>query len=722
MKQVLQNYRTGELKVHDVPPPSVAPGFVVVATRSSLISAGTERSTVTMANKSLAGKAMARPDLVSKVLDKVKKEGVVDTLKMVNGRLDSLAALGYSSAGIVIAVGEGVEDFRVGDHVACAGQNFASHAEVVQIPKNLCTHIPSGVAFDDAAYVAVGSIALQGLRQADPKLGETVAVIGLGLLGLILVQMLRANGCRVIATDLDEVKLELAKSFGIESAVTPDRFLQVCGDLTSNLGVDSVIITASTKSDLPVSDSAEACRKKGKVVVVGAVGMNLPREPYYMKELELKLSTSYGPGRYDSDYEEGGVDYPYAYVRWTEKRNMQAFLSMLASRQIELNRITTHKYPIDDAETAYEMIARNSERYMGIVLQYDNANAERSLDKRIDLRTLPSGKDCLGVSVVGPGSHVRDMLLPHLKSANGFQLQGVNSAGGVSAKQVADRFEAAYTASSIDQVLEDSDTDIVLIGTRHDTHAQYVLSSLQAGKHVFVEKPLAINEDELSKIEQFFLAGTEKVKPVLTVGFNRRYSVHAKKIREHFLNRGNPLTFNYRVNAGAIPPDHWIQDMKEGGGRIIGEGCHFIDLMQYIAGALPVDVYARSIAKHSSGITSDNVHISIGFSDGSIGNLMYVSDGDKRLDKEYLEVYGDGKVAIMTDFFKTDFYERGKSKTFKSGKRDKGFAEEIMSLRRQVSGQEGSYLSLDEIFYVTRATFLASESLKIKQPLKIGGE
>lgn len=720
MKQVLQNYKTGELKVHDIPAPLVSKGKVLVANRSSLISAGTERATVNIAKKPLVGKAMARPDLVHKVIDKVKKDGLSETIKMVSGRLDSLAALGYSSAGEVIAVGEGVTGFNVGDRVACAGQNYASHAEVVQIPNNLCLKIPQGVSFDDASYVAVGAIALQGLRQADPRLGEVVAVIGLGLLGLILVQMLKANGCTVVATDLDPSKLAMALEYGADQAVLPAAFSAACQAATGSLGADAAIIVASTKSDQPVADAAEVCRKKGRVVVVGAVGLNLPREPYYLKELELRLSMSYGPGRYDKQYEEFGVDYPYAYVRWTEGRNMGAFLGLLANKSISLEKITTHRFDIDNAESAYELIGSNSEPHLGIVLQYSHP-LEQPKNKVLVSNSFAkkdSSQNTIGISIVGTGNHVKDMLLTHINSANGFSLQGICSERGISATQLAAKKQAAYATSDLQQVLDDAATNAVLIGTRHDTHADMVLKSLKAGKHVFVEKPLCLSREELAEIDVFYndaLNGSSSNQnnvPGLMVGFNRRYSAHAEKIKSYFDQRKAPLVLSYRINAGAIPPDHWIQNPAVGGGRIVGEACHFIDLMQYVTGGRVCKVGAMSVDKSASGITEDQSVISLAFTDGSVGSLIYAAGGNNSVDKEYLEVIGDGRIATMHDFQETRFYDGDKANIFKTKKRDKGFAGEIASFAKMIKEGTWSYDQYEDDKATTLATFAAIEGMR----------
>ncbi|ARN74100.1 bi-domain-containing oxidoreductase [Oceanicoccus sagamiensis] len=700
MKQVTQNYKTGELKVDDVPAPALMSGGILVENKYSLISAGTEKSTVDMAKKSLVGKAQARPDLVKKVIKQVQKDGIVDTAKMVMGRLDTRAALGYTCAGVVAEVGDNVDGFCRGDRIACAGQNYASHAEVVSVPKNLCIKIPDGVSFEDASYVAVGSIALQGVRQAEPRLGEVVAVIGLGLLGQIVVQMLKANGCHVIASDLDPAKLELAKKLGADSAVSGQELASVASGATDGYGVDSVIITASTKSSAPVETAGEICRQKGRVVVVGAVGMDLPREPYYLKELELRLSCSYGPGRYDSEYEEKGNDYPYGYVRWTEQRNMSAFLQLVAEGKIDLKALTTHTFDIESAGDAYDMISGQTESYLGVLLEYTSQSDER-FRQRVNLTgTATSGG--IQVGLVGVGNHIKDMLLPSIRKTAGVTIRGICTNTGINAKAVAEKEGAEYCVSNYEEIVNDPEINAIVVGTRHDTHAEIIIAALNKGKHVFVEKPLCLNKEELAAVDACYREAA-KQGVVLQVGFNRRYSQHAEKIKGFLEPRNNPLTMSYRVNAGAIPADHWIQDGEVGGGRIIGEACHFIDFMQFIAGADPAAVFAFDVGQHDSGITQDKSIINIRFKDGSIGTLIYCGDGDKSLSKERFEAFADGKSVVMDDFMLTDMYSGGRKNQFKSKKMDKGFSAEIDQFFSAI--QRGADNNLYE---QARATTLAS--------------
>lgn len=718
MKQVVQNMRTGELKVDEVPAPTLKRGGLLVANRFSLISAGTEKSTVSVARKNLIGKAMERPDQVKKVIDKVMKDGLVDTMKMVFARLDTPTALGYSCAGIVQGVGSSLDGFAVGDRIACAGQNYASHSEMVYVPGNLCVKIPDGVSFADASYVALGSIAMQGVRQADVALGENVAVIGLGMLGQLTVQLLKASGCTVVASDLDPAKLELARQFGADECVLPDELEAAAAGITAGNGVDAVLITASTKDDGPVQVAGDIARKKGRVVVVGAVGMNVPREQYYLKELELRLSSSYGPGRYDTQYEEKGRDYPYGYVRWTEGRNMAAFLSLIQQGKIDVKTLSTHEFGIDDASDAYQLMMENTQPYLGILIRY--AEEATSQEHRIEVNPARELKT-VNLGLIGAGNHVKDMLIPALEKNPDVQIQAVCTGTGINAKALGVKINAKYCTNDLQDVFNDDDINAVLIGTHHNSHASMTIQSLQAGKHVFVEKPLCLTKEELQEVQ-----GVVKEQAAnglhLVVGFNRRFSMHALKAREFFDGHRNPLVMVYRVNAGAIPGDHWIQDPESGGGRIIGEACHFIDFMQYVCGSRPDSVFARSIADHSSGISNDQSILSFTFEDGSVGTVVYAAGGDTALAKERFEAFGDGKSMVMDDFLRSDFYSKGKKTTYKSGKRDKGFQAEMDAFTGAASGKQPPAMLFDEIHAVSLAAILAEQSLRTGLLYKLGEE
>lgn len=718
MKQVVQNYRTGDLKVSELPLPQVKPGHLLVRNHHSLISAGTEKSTISIAQKNLMGKAMDRPDLVKKVVNQVKARGVMDTVKMVFDRLDSPVALGYSCAGEVLAVGAnggGEEAFKVGDLVACAGQNFASHAEVVTVPHNLCNRIPEGVSTQDASYVAIASIAMQGVRQADPKLGDVVAVIGVGLLGQLVTQFLLANGCRVIAYDIDVEKLKHVEALGADSATKAADLVQRGLSLTDGHGVDSVIITASTKSDEPVTLAGELCRKKGTVVVVGAVGMNIPRETYYAKELSFKLSTSYGPGRYDSEYEDKGNDYPYGYVRWTEGRNMSAFLQMLSRKSIDLSYLTTHSYDISQANEAYDLIMNNSEPYLGVVIAYEKDKVFDQAHGKISVVGRQVEK-AVSLGIIGAGNHVKDALIPPLMKNESVGIKGVCSSTPINAQAGAEKLEAAFCTTDSSEIFTDKEINAVLIGTPHNSHGGLVIEALKANKHVFVEKPLCLNRAELKEVLDAY-----KAHPSLhlAVGFNRRFSTHIENIKNHFASVDDPLTINYRINAGAIPAEHWVQDPKVGGGRIIGEVCHFLDTASYIASSPISSVMAISVGQHSSGITNDKVNCVIQFANGSIGSISYCADGDRGLPKEYLEVFGGGLSATMDDFKVTKLYKQGQCKKVKTSTVEKGFDGEMQDFVNTVLGQQHGAIRVDSIVNVTEATFAVMESLSLRAPVAV---
>ncbi len=710
MKQVVQNYRSGILKVEDVPAPALREAGLIVANQASLISAGTEKSTVNVAQKSLIGKARDRPEMVRKVLNSVQKDGLVDTVRRVFQRLDTPAALGYSCAGTVLEVGKEANRFSVGDHVACAGQNYASHAEMVYVPKHLCAKIPDGVGFEEASFVTLGAIALQGIRQTEPRLGDRVAVIGLGLLGQLTVQMLKASGCQVIGSDYDPVKLQLAQELGADCVTLPATLIDVVSGFTEGHGVDAVIVTASTKDNGPVETAGLIARKKGRVVIVGAVGMTIPRESYYKKELELRLSTSYGPGRYDSDYEEKGLDYPYSYVRWTENRNMEAFLQLVQQKKVDVKRLITHRYAIEQAEDAYKLMMDNAAPYLGIVITYPSDISSRS-SHVVNLAPLHTAAGPVTVGLIGVGNHVKDMLLPALAELKQVSIRAVCTASGINAKALAQKISAAYCASDAQAVLDDKTIGAVLIGTRHDSHASLVIRSLEAGKHVFVEKPLCLKEEELERICATYQDPSCKGLGLM-VGFNRRFSTHAVKARSFFKDRQGPLVMIYRVNAGRIPQEHWIQDPDVGGGRIIGEGCHFVDYMQAVCGAIPISVHARRIVPQSSGMPDEQCILSFTFADGSIGSVVYTSGGDTALAKERFEAHGDGKSLTMDDFLESEFYARGQKTRFNSGKRDKGFHQEVSGFVEAIEKGLPSPIRFEELYAVTRVCFLAVKSLQ----------
>ena len=700
MKQVLQNRKTGRPFVGEVPVPALQRGRVLVRTVASLISAGTERAAVELVSKGLVQEARQRPDLVKAVVAKVRNEGLLKTLTAVRDKMAASQALGYSAAGIVAAVADDVTEFQVGDRVACAGVGFASHAEVLSVPKNLCVHLPEGLEFDSAAYGTLGAIALQGVRLAEPTLGESVVVIGLGLVGQLTVQLLKANGCRVFGLDLDPSRVSLARELGADHAeITSDSTPDTIHTWTKGHGADAVLITAATDSNQPVELAAKVSRLKGRVIIVGMTGLDIPRAPFFSRELKLMISMSYGPGRYDPDYEEKGHDYPFAYVRWTEQRNIESFLQLVADKRINVDRLTTHQFRIDEAERAYQLISGDvREPYLGVVLNYD---PDAEVARRVALGTAATPRKAekkIVLGVIGAGGYVPAMLLPHFKS-EGVEFRSIATASGISAHDVGQRFGFGYAVSSAEEVLDDNEVNLVVIGTRHDLHATLAREALLRNKNVFVEKPLALNDEQLDQVLETAAHSTGR----LMVGFNRRFSPLAQEAKSVFANRDTPLSILYRVNAGHLAKEHWTQDPVEGGGRIIGEVCHFIDLMQFLTGAPPVSVFAESVsAKSPKIVDADSVFITLRFADGSNGAIAYLSEGDKSLPKERIEIFGAGKSFLIDDF------RKGKAD------QDKGQRNQIQRVCAGVLQGERAPIDLADLAATTRTTFRILDSLRSK--------
>ena len=715
MLQIIQYQKSGEIFIEELPAPKLKSGGVLVQNIYSLISAGTERTSVETAQASLIGKAQSRPDLVKQVLDNLKKEGLVATYEKVMNRLDNYKELGYSSAGIVLE--SSVEDFKPGDRVACAGSS-ANHAEIIFVPKNLTVKIPNNVSFEEASFTTLGAIALQGVRQADVRIGENVAVIGLGLIGLITVQLLKANGCRVIGLDINANNFDLAKKFGCdECTIINEDSVKIVETFTKGYGTDAVIITASTKSNKPIEYALEYARKKSKVVIVGVTGMNIPRTTFYEKELDLRISCSYGPGRYDPIYEEKGIDYPIGYVRWTEKRNMEAILNLLSERKLDFNSLITHKIPISDGLRAYDIITgKIKEKYIGILIEYSKELKYLESEKRkIEINYKPIENGNVFVGFIGAGNFAQSYLIPPLQKL-GVPLIGLATSKPVTSKTTAKKFNFNFATTEIKDILNDQRINTIFIATRHDSHAELVIEAIKSDKNIFVEKPLAINEEQLTEIEKY-ITETNYNKH-LQVGFNRRFSKPIRSIKEFFIDVKEPLVIHYRVNAGFIPLSHWIQDPEQGG-RIIGEGCHFIDTMVYLTGALPVSVFAESIISANSNVKDqDTVSVTIKFENGSVGSLLYLANGDSSVSKEYCEVYGGGRTAIMNNFKEVIFYKNNKAKKKKfDGK--KGHFEELQHFINVCKGKETSQLTINEIIVVTKTTFKIMESLQSRQVIKI---
>ncbi|UFH59211.1 bi-domain-containing oxidoreductase [Sulfurovum mangrovi] len=704
MKQVIQNFKSGELYVGDVPVPSLQDKFVLVENKFSLISAGTERGTVGMGKASLLGKAKKRPDLVKQVLASVKKEGIKATFDKVKTKLDSLAALGYSSAGTVMASLDSNGEFQPGDRVACAGQNYASHSEVVSVPQNLVMKIPDNVSFEEASFTTLGGIAMQGVRQAEVQLGDNICVIGLGLLGQLTCQLLKANGCNVFGIDVSQGMVDLANETNVAKALNRNdtSLTSAIENFTKGHGFDKVIITAAAPTNDPIVLATETLRKKGQIIIVGAVPMDIPREPdFYRKELELKISTSYGPGRYDVSYEEEGHDYPYGYVRWTEKRNMEAFLILISSGAIDVKPLITHIFEIEKAEEAYDIVlGKVKEKFIGILLEYpENETKRNTLIKSNEINKTQK----INVGFIGAGSFAQGYLIP--ACAEKASLDVVVTSTGINAKSVADKFGFNASSTDANDILDNSEINTVFIATRHDTHAKYVIDALHKKKNVFVEKPLAMSYEELEQVKEAY----EESGQSLMIGFNRRFAPVTVKLKKEFENIGEPLVMNFRVNAGFIPKDHWTQT-EAGGGRIVGEICHFIDLMQFFTGAKPVKVFAECISTNNSQIKSDdNIVIIVKFSDGSVGNLTYVANADKSLAKEHLEIFGGGKAGVIQDFRSGVIYKNnGEEKLKLSGKGQKQGVQEFI---RSLNEGTQSLISFESLYLTTLTTFKIQDSL-----------
>lgn len=713
MKQVIHRKRGGQAEILEVPDPQCTPRAVRIRTLVSLISSGTERNSLELAGKSLIGKAQSRPDLVKKVLGAVRTEGVLSTVRTVRNRLEEAVPLGYSLAGVVEEVGQEVTGIKPGDLVAAAGAGFANHAEVVVAPHLLISPVPPSVSAEEAAFTTLGAIALQGVRQAGPLLGETFLVIGLGLIGQLVIQLLRANGCRVLATDLNAGLLERVKAYGVVGLASDSSLTKQVLAVTSGFGVDGVIIAASTANSDPVETAGLVTREKGRVVVIGDVGMTLQREPYYMKELDFRLSRSYGPGRYDRSYEENGNDYPYGYVRFTERRNMEAFLDLVAEKRVEVASLITHRFSIDDALQAYEVISRKDEPHIGVLLLYDRAKAPRT---RIELAPKAPLATTAFVSLIGAGNYATAKLLPILRSDSRVTLNGVCTSSGLSARDVGERFGFAFCTSSIEDVLTDP-TTAVFIATRHDTHAALAARCLDRGKHVFVEKPLCLTRDDLRQVSEVAAGSPGQ----LLVGYNRRYSPLTRTVSDFLGDAGAPTVISIRVNAGSIDRNHWIMDPQVGGGRILGEACHFVDLAIALSRSMPVRVHAFAGAQTtSSPILADSVAITITMENGSLASIVYVACGGSRMTKERIEAFRSGRSAVIDDFRNATLYSGSADRIVRLKSQDKGQKDMLNAFFGSLEQRE-PVVPLSELIAVSDATLGVIESLAQSREIDVGG-
>lgn len=720
MKQVIQTLRAGVVEINEVPIPALTDKFVLLRNSTSVISAGTEKTKIDMGKKSLLQKAKARPDLVKQVLNKIKTEGLQKTLQTVNSRLDSPSPLGYSCAGTVVASGGLVEGIQPGDRVACGGADYANHAEYVAVPRNLVVKIPANVSDEEAAFTTVGSIALQGVRLAEPLLGETFLVVGLGLLGQIAVQLLKANGCNVIGTDLDASLVTRAEGYGAVGVPPGGDVASICSALTGGYGVDGVLVCAGTSSNAIIELCGAVTREKGRVVVVGAVRMDIPREDYFKKEISVVISRSYGPGRYDPFYEENGNDYPLAYVRFTEQRNMETFLGLVSQGKLDIKSLITHRFAVEDAARAYQLIeGSKTEPYLGILLQYRPQPYSADAASRISVSPSQVAGDKVKLSFYGAGNYATASLLPPMQASDKVAFSGLVTASGRSAQGVAKQFGFAFCAGNYAELLE-GDTDAIVVTTRHDTHGAAVRDALNAGKHVYVEKPMALSVAELAEIQQAY---ARCGKAQVMVGFNRRFAPATRQVIEHFVGVKSPLVVNIRVNAGFIPADHWIQDPQAGGGRMIGEGCHFIDLASALVGSNVKTVYAVGSSKaEKSALLNDSLCLTLSFDNGSVANITYTADGAKAMAKEYVELFGGGRSAVIDDFKVVKLYigDSGVSE-HKLGVQDKGQKTMIAAwLAGLKSGTP--CVAYDCLMATSLATVLAVESMTVGMPLTVSRE
>ncbi|CAE6483271.1 Inositol 2-dehydrogenase [Nitrosomonas nitrosa] len=705
MKQILQSLKTGATEIAEIPCPSVKRGQLLIRTTQTLVSVGTERMLVEFGKAGWIDKARQQPDKVRMVLDKIKTDGLKPTVETVFNKLDQPLPLGYCNVGVVMGVGDGVAGFSTGDRVASNGK----HAEVVSVPTNLCARIPDSVSDEEAAYTAIAAIALQGIRLVQPTLGESIVVTGLGLIGLVAVQLLRAHGCRVLGIDYDADKLALAQQFGAEivNLSAGEDPVAAAQRFSRGRGVDAVIITASTKSSEPVHHAALMCRKRGRIVLVGVTGLELSRADFYEKELTFQVSCSYGPGRYDPNYEEKGQDYPVGFVRWTEQRNFEAVLDMLADGRLDVKPLISHRFAIDEAEKAYQLIAEAAPS-LGILLQYPTAEEKPEAELRQQTvrlstqRPLPSQHMNAAIAFVGSGNYATSVLIPAFKQT-GARMKVVASSGGVSGMHAGRKYGFEKTTTATETVFTDSEINTVVITTRHDSHADLVCQALTAGKHVFVEKPLCLSLEELAKIEATYAHQQEQGNaPLVMVGFNRRFSPHVQKIKSLLASASGPKSFVMTVNAGSIPGDHWTQDKEVGGGRIIGEGCHFIDLLRYLADTPIVEQTRMTMASTNN----DTVSLQLGFADGSIGTVHYFANGCKAFPKERLEIFAAGRVLQLDNFRKLKGYAWPGFKSMNLWSQDKGQKACAEAFVKAINEGGLSPIPFTEIVEVSRMSIL----------------
>ncbi len=708
--------RKGKVVGEEVSAPNINSGSVLIKVVSSCISAGTEVASVKGTKfNGLIKKSLAQPKKVAQVLGSVSSLGVMKTIAKIRSVIDGGAATGYSASGVVIGVGDGVDNFKVGDKVTASGANIANHAEYIDVPKNLVCKIPKDLSFEHASTVTLGAISLQSVRRANMNLGEFCVVTGTGILGLLCIQLLRLNGIRVAAVDLDNERLKIAKALGAELTINnkdEDAITQI-NNWTGGNGADAVLLCAATDSSEPLSQSFQFCKRKGKVVVVGVSGLDINRSDMYEKELDLIMSTSYGPGRYDPSYEDKGIDYPYSYVRWTENRNMEEYLRLVANNELDLKKLIHSSVKIKDVEKAFELLA-SEDKPLIVLLDYGKVDLSQiddyiNHDKKIVINSkINTKKDIINIALIGSGAFATSVHMPNIsRLSNKYNFHAVMNRTGKSAKYAAQTYGAKYATTNYCDILNDKDIDAVLIATGHDSHADLTLQALNANKHVFVEKPLAVNEVDLQKIEEFYKNEKQSKSPVLFTGFNRRFSPYSNEIRKHTNNRINPLFIQYRMNAGYLDKDHWVH---KDGGRIIGEGCHIIDLMTSFINDEIVSISSESLSPTNDYLSSaDNKSILLKYKDGSVANIQYFSNGGKKLSKEYMELHFDSKSIIMDDYKSLTGYNIN-IKNISSRLNEKGHYEQLLSFYDSISGNSKKWpIELWDMLQTTSASIMIKD-------------
>lgn len=725
MKQVLQSLTNGQIEVEEVPPPALQPGCLLVRTRVSAISTGSERSTIEQVRQGLLGAAAQRPELVQQLFHQLAREGLGPAWQKVLSRLTQPIPLGYSSAGTVEEVGPGAETFQPGDPVACAGYGYASHAEVVCVPKTLCAKIPEGASWEEAAFTTLGAIAVQSVRVADLRLGENVAVLGLGIVGQLIVQAAHAAGCRVFGMDPRQERVAIAQEMGAQGGsplTEPEALCKASRSFTEDRGFDAVILAAATEEEQPLQTAGELARDRGVIVVVGQMPLRVPRDRFYEKELSLRLARSYGPGRYDPAYEIRGSDYPFSYVRWTAQRNMAAFLRLVSAGKIRVSPLLTHRFPLEQARKAYELITSSpgAAHHLGVLLQYEGSAiparpwATPSEEPR---PAVAVGVGTIGVGLIGSGRFASSQLVPRLKKAPGVRLLSVATAHGPTAQAAARRFGIPSYTTDHRSLWKDPAIQAVVIATPHDLHGPMVREALQSGRHVFVEKPLCLTEEELSWIEKAYRS--LKTPPVLMVGFNRRFSWASRFAKGRLENRRAPLTFLYRVNAGPGAKEGWLSDPERSGGRILGELGHFVDLATFLVGSPALQIFSAAPRTSPGQPGEETLVTTLSFADGSLGALLYVTDADRGLPKERIELFSDEQVIVVDDFRSVTVYAKGRTLSRRRPFQEKGFQGELQAFLEAIRAGGPPPIPFPELFSTTLATFKALESLRRGSPVPI---